>query len=262
MKYKSISRFLFFIAAISILFSSCVSHQQLLNFRKTEEFVPITNHNIDNMVRIRIQPDDVLSINVHSLDKMAAEPFNLVSSQFNANISNQNASLLGYLVAPEGYIDFPILGRIEVAGLTTEEAKDTILQLLDPYLENPVVNIRFMNFRITVLGEVTNPATFPITGERMTVLEALGLVGGFTPYSNRDNVLIIREQNGEREFASIDLRSPDIFKSPYFYLRQNDVLYIEPIKAKTATVRDPISEVLPIVSGFISIGALIIAFAR
>ncbi len=242
--------------------SSCVSHQQLLDFRKTREYIPIPDHKIENQIRIRIQPDDILLIRVHSINETLASPYNLISSSAGNNLNAGNSALMGYLVDPEGYIDFPVLGRLKLSGLTTEEAKDFILNLLKEQLDDPVVNIRFVNFRVTVLGEVQAPQTVTLFGERVTLLDVLGLVGGFTPYSNKDQVLLIRENNGVREFRTIDMHSPDIFQSPYFFLQQNDVLYVEPLPTASTKVRDPISEILPIVSGVISLGALLVTVLR
>ena len=243
-------------------FASCVPYTQLVNFRKTEEFKPLEDHPVENMVRITAQPDDILFIRVHAEDPLTAAPYNLISGNQGANLTEQNAALAGYLIDPEGNIDFPVLGRLHIGGMTTTEIRDMLTERLQTHLKDAVVNVRFINFKITVLGEVNNPSTFGVSGERITILEAIGLAGDFTPYSDRDNVMVIREKDGERNFGLLDLRSPDVFKSPYFYLRQNDIVYVDPIKAKTATVRDPISEVLPIVSGILSMGALIIALAR
>ena len=120
----------------------------------------------------------------------------------------------------------------------------------------------FLHFRFTVLGEVKAPRTISVPGDRMTILEALGQGGDLTPYSNRENIMVIREQDGKREFGYINIHSPQVFQSPYFYLQQNDIIYVEPIKEATAEVRDPISEVLPLVSGILSIAAILIAFIR
>ncbi len=253
-------RFLFFLLVLLQL-ASCVPYTQLVNFRKTEKFQPLEDHPVNNLTRLEIQPDDILFIRVHTEDPLAAAPYNLVSGQ-NMNINEQNATLAGYLVDPDGNIDFPVLGRLHVAGLTTTQLRDTLLTRLENHLKLPVVNVRFMNFKIAVLGEVGRPSTFSVSGERLTILEAIGMAGDFTPYSDKDHVMVIREVNGQREFGLLDLRSPDLFNSPYFYLRQNDIIYVQPIKAVTATVRDPISEVLPLVSGVLSIAALILALTR
>ncbi len=254
-------RFLLFLLLL-FQFASCVPYTQMVNFRKSEQFQPLEDHPVDNLVRITIQPDDVLFIRVHAEDPVAAAPYNLIQSNQGLNVSGENAALFGYLVDPDGYIDFPVLGRLKVSGLTTTQLRDMLQQRLDGHLNAPVVNVRFINFKVTVLGEVGRPSTFTVSGERITILEAIGMAGDFTPYSDRDHVMVIREKDGKRDFGLLDLRSPDVFRSPYFYLQQNDVVYVEPIKAKTATVRDPIAEWLPIVSGILSIGALILALAR
>lgn len=249
---------------IVFLTSSCVKYPQLLYFRSTPEFVPLQNENITNAIRIKIQTDDVLFITVRALDQETAEPFNLFggSTMMNNQLAVNNPSLSGYLVDSNGNIDIPVLGRLNLAGLTIEEAKDFISQKLKPFLNDPVIMIRFMNFRCTVIGEVKAPRTISVPGERMTILEALGQAGDLTPYSNREKILIIREQDGRRDFGYINIHSPEVFQSPYFYLQQNDIVYVEPIKEAIAVVRDPISEVLPIISGLLSIAAILIAFTR
>ena len=257
--------FLAFSLLIVLLTSSCVKHPQLLYFRNQSEFVPLQGHEIANQLRIKIQTDDVLFIMVRAFEQETADPFNLFvgAGMQNMNqLANNNPSLAGYLVDSEGNIDLPMLGRVNVAGKTVEEAKTMLLASLKPYLNDPVIIMRFLNFRFTVLGEVKAPRTITVPGERITLLEALGQAGDLTPYSNREKIMVIRENNGKREFGYVNIHAPDIFQSPYFYLQQNDIVYIEPIKEATAVVRDPISEVLPIISGLLSIAAILIAFAR
>lgn len=255
-------RYTYCIFCFIILFSSCVPYENLLNFRKTEEFQTIPAHELTNLHRIKIVPDDILYIQVSSTDGISADPFNLIKIAQSQGGNAGGNPFLGYLVSPEGYIEMPVLGTMKVEGLTTEQLRTKVLEQLNEYLNAPVVNIRFLNFKITVLGEVRTPGQIQIPGERFTLLEAIGLSGDFTPYSNRDVVLVIREDNDQRSFGYVDLRSPDIFQSPYFYLQQNDIIYVEPIKAVTATVRDPISEALPILSGILSIAALAFAITR
>ena len=251
--------------AILILISTqfaCVRHPQLLYFRNDSEFKTLEDHEINNQLRIQIQPDDVLFILVRAIDQETADPFNLFGAPEMLNITQGNPSLQGYLVDPSGNIDFPVLGTLSMAGLTIKEAKDMIAQKLGPYLKDPVIIIRFLNFRFTVLGEVGAPRTISVPGERMTILEALGQAGDLTPYSNRENILVIREKDQKREFGYVDLHSPKVFQSPYFYLQQNDIVYVEPIPQATATVRDPLTEALPIVSSVLSLAAIIVAFSR
>jgi polysaccharide export outer membrane protein len=144
-----------------------------------------------------------------------------------------------------------------------EEAKAKILTLLDPYFETlPIVNLRLLNFRISVNGEVNGPGTFTIPNERVTIIEAVTMAGDFTSYSRRDSVLIVREADGVRTFGYVDFNSADVFTSPYFYLHQNDVIYIRPEKTKIGTVRDPATRVLPWVTTVVSVTAFIISILR
>ncbi len=249
---------------IMFLTSSCIKHPQLLNFRNQSEFVPLQGHEIANQLRIKIQTDDVLFIMVRALEQETAEPFNLFGGeamQMN-QLAVNNPSLTGYLVDPNGNIDLPVLGRLNVANKTIEETKALIGDKLKPYLNDPVIMIRFLNFRFTVLGEVKAPRTINVPGERMTILEALGQAGDLTPYSNREKIMVIREQDGKREFGYINIHSPEVFQSPYFYLQQNDIVYVEPIKEATALVRDPIYEVLPIISSLLSIVSIVLIITR
>jgi polysaccharide export outer membrane protein len=263
-KKKIKSSLLLGVFLVLILFSSsCVKHTQLLYFRNQTEFVPLQNHDIVNQIRVKIQPDDLLFIQVKSLDQETADPFNLFSAGSGLQMSAQiNPTLQGYLVDSDGNIDFPVLGRLNVAAKTVEEAKALLSQKLSAYLKDPVIIMRFVNFRLTVLGEVNAPRTISVPGERITILEAIGQAGDLTAYSNREKIMVIREQNSKREFGYVNIHSPEVFQSPYFYLQQNDIVYVEPIAAKTADVRDPISEILPLVSGAISIAALLIAFIK
>jgi polysaccharide export outer membrane protein len=140
----------------------------------------------------------------------------------------------GYLVDESGDIQFQGLGRLHVEGLTKDQLKDTLDSRLNVYLKNPYYTIRFMNYRFTMLGEVTRPGIFSIPGEHVSLLEAIGLAGDLTFFGRRDNVLVMRENEGKREWARLDLTKPDVMASPYFYLQQNDVIYVEANKKKVA----------------------------
>lgn len=259
----------FLILALSL--SSCVSHSELINFNEAQ--LPYDSpENILNAMELKIQPEDLLRITVHSFDPLAAAPFNLEGTgqggvqmpvqQLGIGQGNQMELFMGYFVDQEGYIDFPVLGRLKVAGLTLEEAKFQIYELLQPYLRDAVVNARFLNFKITVLGEVNAPGTVRLTNKRVTLLEALGMAGDLSDYANRTNVLVIREKEGSRQYARINLQSADIFTSPYFYMQQNDVIYVEPIRARVATIADPAQRIISYASAGLSIITLIIALTR
>ena len=264
-------RYLIFLFLASFLFSSCVSHKELVNFNdpslavdKTEEIV--------NAMNLTIQPEDLIRIQVSSFDPEAALPFNL-EPQGQQNLMQQLAQsgdggnyqlelFSGYLVDQDGFIDFPVLGRIQVNGLTLEETKAKIVESLKTYINDPVVNIRFLNLKITVLGEVNSPGTIRLSNKRVTVLEAIGLAGDLTLYANRNNILVIREENGKRTSTRLDLQKPEIFNSPYFYLQQNDLIYVEPTKVRIATVADPVQRFISYTTGLISIVSLIIALSN
>lgn len=224
--------------------SACVTHKELVNFNEGPEF-PLRD-SVGVVPALRIQPDDLLSIRVRALDMEAAEPFNL-DPERSQNIAGGGAqrATFGYLVDNEGFIDVPVLGALKVEGLTTNELKDTITQKLQTYLTNPVVVVRFTNFRITMLGEVGRPGTLTMQNERVTILDAIGQAGDLGVYANRKDILVIREQDGVREFGHINLNSRTIFESPYFFLKQNDVIYVAPVKEKTVLVRDQTQKIAP-----------------
>src|SRR5689334_11042209 len=184
-----------------------------------------------------VHADDILNINVQTLDPQA----NMILNQGNLPIqsgvttanpnaptlNNQNA-VSGYLVNKGGDIFMPYIGNVHVEGLTTSTIHDTVLNRISVYFKNPVVNVRFANFKVTVLGEVRQPATFSLPNEKPTVLDALGLAGDITLYGKRSNVLLVRESDGKKEITRLNLDSSTVINSPYFYLKPNDVLYVEP----------------------------------
>jgi len=252
--------------SLSLLLQSCVSYEELVNFQRGEPIQLDQLQDIENQIALRIQPDDILHIRVFSKDPTgaAAQPFNLLptGSTGNMGLNRDVVQLTGYLVNETGSIDFPIIGKIEVGGLTLQQARDMLSEQLKDYLVEPVVNVRLVNFRVIVMGEVQNPGTYSIQNERLTLLEALSMAGDLTSYARRDSILIIREENGQRNYARLDLHDSSIFLSPYFYLRQNDAIYVEPIEEKVAAVRDRTNEVLPWVAAFTSFVSLLVAFLR
>lgn len=221
---------------------------------------------IDKHGGIVIQPKDMISIVVSSRNPELVTMFNLpiVSYQAGAETvaNGGQQKLLGYVVDNDGYIDFPVLGTIQVAGLTrwelAEEIKDRLLK--EGYLTDAVVTVEFMNFKVSVLGEVNHPGTFTIEGDKVTVLQALSLAGDLTIFGERTNVTVIRELDGKRTFYNIDLCSVDMFKSPAYNLQQNDIVYVEPseIKARQSTVDD---KSLRLTTIFISSGSLLVSIA-
>ncbi|MDO9137013.1 MAG: polysaccharide biosynthesis/export family protein, partial [Lutibacter sp.] len=164
-----------------------------------------------------------------------------------------------YLVNSDGDINFPVLGKIKVEGFTIKEITSHLTEALAVYIKNPIVNIRLTNFKVTVLGEVQKPGTYPVPNERISILEAIGLAGDLTIQGKRKNMVLIREQNGKRTFIDIDLTNKEILNSPYFYLAQNDVLIVEPNKTKinSSAVGPNIGVIFASISTLISIIVLI-----
>jgi len=251
-----------FFCTIVALMTSCVQYEELVYFRKIDKEETarpqFPSDSIQNLAALRIQKNDILSITVHSFDPTQSAPFNLIPPGMGA-AGGGASPFTTYIVDENGKIDFPVLGKIELRGLTATEAKYKLVDLLKVYLKDPVVNIRFVNFRISVLGEVNRPGVFIIDNDRITVLEAISMAGDLTDYSNRSNILVVREQDGIRQFGELDIQSADIFRSEYFYLRQGDVVYIEPTKDKEASIRDQFSEYLPWVTSSLSAITTIIA---
>ena len=215
-----------------ILFSACNSTKEVVYL---QDVVPLKQQDIERKYEVFIHEDDLLSIMVNSKDPELALPFNmpLVTYQIGSETPGQQG-VLGYLVDTNGDIDFPILGKIHVAGLSRLELRDLIKEKLisGDYIKDPVVTVQFLNYKVSVMGEVARPGSFTITGDRITLLEALSMAGDLTIYGRRDRVAVIREENGKRTILFHDLRSSEIFTSPCYYLQQNDIVYVEPNKAK------------------------------
>ena len=215
-----------------ILFSACNSTKEVVYL---QDVVPLKQQDIERKYEVFIHEDDLLSIMVNSKDPELALPFNmpLITYQIGSESSGQQR-VLGYLVDTNGDIDFPILGKLHVAGLSRLELRDLIKEKLisGDYIKDPVVTVQFLNYKVSVMGEVARPGSFTITGDRITLLEALSMAGDLTIYGRRDRVAVIREENGKRTILFHDLRSSDIFTSPCYYLQQNDIVYVEPNKAK------------------------------
>lgn len=247
-----------FFFAVTASMTSCVQYEELVYFRKIDkEESPrpqFPSDSIQNLAALRIQKNDVLSITVNTFDPLLSAPFNIVSSQMAANAGQGGtvSPLISYIVDENGQIDYPVLGKLDVLGLTMTEAKSLIIKELQIYLKDPVVNMRLTSFRVSVLGEVERPGTFVVNNDRITILEALGMAGDLTPYANRTNVLVVREKDGIRQFGEFNLQETDIFRSEFYYLKQGDIVYIEPTKNKEAAVRDQLGEYIPWISSAIS----------
>ena len=228
-----------FVLLLVALMSSCISNKQLIVFKTvTAETAEEINKTMQPQPEPRVKINDALIITVSALDPEAVVPYNLPTVSYESPTSSTvptTSSFQYYTVDEEGYIDFPILGKLYVVGLKQSEVINLIEGKLQGQVTNPIVTMRFLNARVTILGEVKRPGTFALNNGRMTLLEALGVAGDLTQYANRSNVLITRENNGKVEFARLDLRSEEVFTSPYFYLQQNDVVYVEPNQARSTS---------------------------
>jgi polysaccharide biosynthesis/export protein len=247
-------------------FASCLSHKELINFRTGEEKAPtlpnLVKQDILNLMDIKLQVNDVLAIIVGSPDGgVLALPFNLLPPQMAAQVLTPTSPTT-FLVNSEGYIDLPSLGRLKAAGLSIKELREDIFTRVSKDLLNPSVNVRLINFKVSVMGEVTIPGSIQVESERITILEALAKVGDFTPYSDRRHVMVIREKNGVREIGDLNLKDTKFFTSPYYFLQQNDVVYVEPTRGKIAQIQQPVNTYLQPVQVGISIIAILIALFK
>jgi len=249
------ARLCLFVLTTGVMFTSCVSTREAVLFNDLPASTQIAAANIPEQ---RIGPNDILSINVGSINQEAAALFNTPVNPAMVYNSN-NLPLTGYLVNPDGYIQFPVLGKIKAAGLTKAELENNIRSTLESkeLLKDPSVSIRYLNFRVTVLGEVGHPTVVQVPNEKISLLEALGMAGDLTLYAKRDNVLLIREENNQKIVNRINLSSPAFMSSPYYYLKSNDVIYVEPNKAKVASTTNT-RQLLPAILSGLSFLAIII----
>lgn len=236
-------KILLFILTISaFLLTSCISQKEIAYFKGLDaDSASEINQHFQPKKETTICNGDVLLITISGLDPQAVAPFNLPLVMYTSPGSdkiNSTPTIQTHLVDVNGNINFPVLGTLKLSGLTKSAAIGLIKEKLSPYLKDPIINIDFMNYEITVLGEVSRPGKYTINNERITVLDALGLAGDLTIFGKRNNILITRENDGKLEFVRLNLNSKDIFNSPYFYLKQNDIIYIEPNKAKAITYQD------------------------
>lgn len=232
MKIKSI----LLMAVCAVVMASCTSYKNVPYLQNAEEIMAAQAEL--PLYDAKIMPKDLLTVTVNTTDPEAAAPFNM-TVQTAQNLATSRTSysqpvLQQYLVNNEGCIDFPVLGTLKVGGLTKNEAEDMIREKLKPYLkEVPIVTVRMSNYKISVLGEVARPGTFTVSNEKVNVLEALAMAGDLTIWGMRDNVKLVREDAaGKREIIELDLTNAEIITSPYYYLQQNDILYISPNKTK------------------------------
>lgn len=212
----------FLIVLVLMLFSSCASKKDVVYFQNTGSFETIVDK---NSFTPKFKVDDLVNIHVSTLDPEASAPFNLFRGASEGGIQPQQVD---YLIDKDGEIDFPVIGKVKISGLSAEEVRVLLRRKLEDYLKDPIINIRLQNFTVTILGEVKRPGTYPVNGERITILEALGLAGDLGVKGVRENVMVIRDFDGTKVYTRIDLTKKEAMSSPVYYLTQNDVVYVEP----------------------------------
>ncbi len=233
---QKISRILICPLVVAMIATGCVTQKQM-TYLADADMSKIDSINASFISRSEtvIRNGDALTIFVSALDREAVAPYNLPTVTFAAPGSTnvQTTPMLQYYIVDEaGDVELPVLGKVHVAGLTRTEAAEAVKRQLEAQVVNPLVHLQLVNAKVSVLGEVKTPGQVPLHGDRMTILEALAAAGDLTPYGRRDNVLVTREVNGKLEVVRINLRSADLFASPYYYLQQNDVVYVAPNKVR------------------------------
>ena len=236
-----------------IALSGCNSYKKVLYFQDLDRS-KITREDITNYSPLIIQTEDILSINVSSLNPEASAVFSFSSQSSSGGGASGGGD---YLVDHDGQINLPLLGTLTVAGMTTAELREDVRKKLLIYLKEPIVNIRLMNFKVAVIGDISNPGVYDVENEKISIPELLSMAGDLTSSAKRNQVILIREQNGEREYIPVDL-TKNVFKSPYFYLKNNDLIYVQPGRNRAGGVFQTFS----VVASVFSVAAIAVQLFR
>lgn len=255
-------QFCAFLCAVAI-FSSCVSSKNIPYFQDIQTVNQAQLENAAPFTEPVIQTDDILSINVFTLNpqtglvinQAAATP--LLGGSSTTALAQQQTT--GFLVDKNGEIELALVGKVKVAGLTTYQARELVREKVSVFYKEPNVQLRFANFKVSVLGEVNLPSAYTLPNEKVSILDALSLAGDLTIYGRRENVLIVRDNNGKKEFARLNLNSSEIFSSPFYYLKQNDVIYVEPNKRKVSASNSAQIQTIGVIASVISVIVLAVS---
>ncbi|MFY0631411.1 MAG: polysaccharide biosynthesis/export family protein [Flavobacteriaceae bacterium] len=237
----------------AFILSSCVSKKSITYFQNDD----VNQSLVSNSYKTIFKPDDLLQITISASNLESVRPFNLPTVTFDVTTTRATGvpQQQQYLINSKGEIDFPILGKLKIGGLTREETIKMFKDKLDPeYVKDPTINIRIANFKVTVMGDVKVPGTYVIPNERITILEAIGLAGDLNISGQRNNIKVTREEENKKVFYTVDLLSNKTFTSPVYYLQQNDVVYVEPNGAKAQSAATNQNTGL-----FVSIGSILIS---
>ena len=232
---------------------SCTTKKDILYFQNVKNFETIVD---TDTFTPRFKINDIVSINVSAYNLESVKPFNVI-----VETGGTGGKTMDYLVDIDGNIDFPVLGKIKLLGLTVEEAKALLKEKLsDGYLKDPVINIRILNFRISILGAVGAPGVYTVSGERINILEAIATAGDLSMQGRRNDILVIRDFNGTKTYTQIDLTSKEVFNSPVYYLTQNDIVYVKPNNAAVSSAGGDarITQVIGYASFLISVALLVL----
>lgn len=242
---------------ILAMMSSCVSNKKIAYF---QDIQTVNQAKLDNATKFTepiIQPDDILSINIFTLNPQSGAIVNQAASNTvlggGANTAVAAQQVSGFLVDRNGDVELSLIGKVKVEGLTTYQARELIREKAAEVYKEPNVQLRFANFKVSVLGEVNAPSAYTLPNEKVTILDALSLAGDLTIYGRRENVLIVRDNNGKKEFARLNLNSSNIFESPYYYLRQNDVVYVEPNNRKVSASNSAQVQTISVIASVLSV---------
>ena len=261
--YKQICSYVL-LSVVAIVLASCGSVKNVAYFQNSDYIDPSRSAFLYDA---HIMPKDILTITVNTVNPEAAAPFNLIMrptlTSATSHLASTGGSLQTYLVDNKGSIEFPVLGTLKVGGLTKSQCEKMIHDKIMPYLnanENPVVTVRMSNYKISVLGEVNRPGMFVVSNEKINILEALAQAGDLTIYGVRDKVKLIREDSeGMKEIHVLNLNDADIISSPYYYLQQNDIVYVEPnkVQARNSSIGQSTSLWLTSTSILVSLASLL-----
>lgn len=259
------------VVAAVVLLASCGTQKKSILY--LQDAVADQPETISNQYELKIKPSDILGVTVNSRYAELAAPFNLNATSYQGTTTTGKVGgnqTQGQVVDDAGFISMPVLGKIKAAGMTRSELASDIEQRLitGGHIKDPVVNIQFLNFKINVLGEVGRPGEFAINSDRVTLFDALSMAGDITDYGVKERITVIREQNGQRTIAYLDATSTDVFKSPYYYLQQNDIIIVDPDEVKQSNVnvnqkgRNTLSTVTSILSIVMTITTLTLTLTR
>mgnify|MGYP001069499916 FL=1 len=252
---RLISAFIF----VPVFLGSCKTGKQLAYFQDlNSDPGKVQEVRIAAESPLKLQANDQMQIVISSVSPEAAQLFNMMGAAVAAGTNSQVMQSV-YTISPSGNVTIPGIGDVKVAGLTTDEAKIAIRDAVVPYLKDAVVSASLITFRVTVMGEVARPITLHVAGERMNLLEALGMAGDLTVFAKRNTIKVLRKTSDKVEVATLDLNNSDIMRSPYYDLKQNDIVYVEPVKRKGAQSQN-LNILIPIITSFVSLG--IVAISR